>query len=100
MKTHGFIKDSDGLYTLSLTVSQYDILTATQEILGRRFRRGASITSPAQSKDYLISQIAHLEHEVFFMLFLDNRQHRKYILEAQLTAPVCIPENASNGHSP
>jgi len=75
MKTHGFIKENDGLYVLSRTVNDQDILSAAKEILARRFRRGTQLTSPQQSKDYLISQIAHLEHEVFFMIFLDNKHH-------------------------
>ena len=73
MKSHGFIKDSNGLYSLSRPVEPEDILAASREILSRRFKRGTSISSPAQSKEYLISQIAHLEHEVFLIIFLDNR---------------------------
>jgi len=73
MKTHGFIKENNGLYVLSRTVDDQDILAAAKEILARRFRRGTQLTSPQQSKDYLISQIAHLEHEVFLILFLDNK---------------------------
>ena len=75
MKTHGFIKDNNGFYSTSRSVSNQDILAAAQEILSRRFRRGTEITSAELSKQYLISQLSHLEHEVFFMIFLDNR-HR------------------------
>ena len=75
MKLHGFIKENNGLYALSRTVNDKDILAAAKEILTRRFRRGTQLTGPHETKDYLVSQISHLEHEVFFMIFLDNK-HR------------------------
>ena len=73
MKLHGFIKETDGSYTLSRAINNEDILSAAREILGRRFRRGKALTNAQASSDYLISQIAHLEHEVFLIVFLDNK---------------------------
>jgi DNA repair protein RadC len=42
---------------------------------GRRFRRGRALTSPADSQKFLRVRLAHLELEVFAVLWLDNR-HR------------------------
>lgn len=73
MKSHGFIKDTNGFYQLTRTVNNDDILNAAREILSRRFKRGTTLCSPASSSDYLISQMAHLEHEVFMIVFLNNK---------------------------
>ncbi len=48
--------------------------------LGRRYleetlRRGATLTSPAATRDYLTARLRAYPHEVFACLFLDNR-HR------------------------
>ena len=75
MKSHGFIKETDGSYTLSRTVNHNDILSAAREILNRRFKRGTPITNAIESSEYLISQLSHLEHEVFMLIFLDNSHH-------------------------
>ena len=75
MKKHGFIKENNSTYTLTRAIEDEDILAAAREILQRRFRRGTCISSPGDMKGYLISQIAHLPSEVFYMVFLDNR-HR------------------------
>jgi len=37
--------------------------------------RGVAIKSPTDTADYLRTQLAHLEHEVFCVVYLDNR-HR------------------------
>jgi len=75
MKSHGFIKDTDGFYTISRAVNQNDILSAAREILNRRFKRGTPISNAKASSEYLISQLSHLEHEVFMLIFLDNSHH-------------------------
>jgi len=65
-----------------------------QEILRRWFHRGSTITSPELSKQYLISKIAHLEHEVFMMIFLDNR-HRVITTETLFNGTI---DGASTYH--
>ena len=53
-----------------------DILKSAQAILAERLNRAdLLLSSPKVVADYLISQLATLEHEVFAALFLDNR-HR------------------------
>jgi DNA repair protein RadC len=44
-------------------------------IIDNRFCRGTPITSPAASQDFLRLRLGHLEHEIFSVLWLDNR-HR------------------------
>jgi DNA repair protein RadC len=54
-------------------------LQAALEIARRQFtetlRSGPSLASPRATRDYLITQLRDLEHEVFCCLYLDNR-HR------------------------
>ncbi len=52
-----------------------DIIHAARSAINRRFRRGKALSSPTDSRDFLKPRLAHLEHEVFAILWLDNR-HR------------------------
>jgi DNA repair protein RadC len=52
-----------------------EIITAAREQLSRRVRRGAQLTSPKATRDYLALKLGTLEREVFAVLFLDKR-HR------------------------
>jgi hypothetical protein len=52
-----------------------EILAAACTILARRVRRGASISNPRHTREYLRLHLAPRDHEVFAILFLDNR-HR------------------------
>jgi len=66
------IQDSNGSYR---TASADEIIHAARSAINRRFRRGKALSSPADSRDFLKLKLAHLEHEVFAVLWLDNR-HR------------------------
>jgi len=52
-----------------------EILDAARAILAHRVRRGAAISNPRHTRDYLRLHLASHEHEIFAILFLDNR-HR------------------------
>jgi DNA repair protein RadC len=52
-----------------------EILEAARTILAHRVRRGAAISNPRHTRDYLRLHLAPRDHEVFAILFLDNR-HR------------------------
>jgi len=52
-----------------------EILAAARSILARRVRRGAAISNPRHTRDYLRLHLAPHDHEIFAILFLDNR-HR------------------------
>ena len=67
--------DRTGKYKALRELSPADILIKARELLSEQFSRGVAISSPKESADYLVSQLAALEHEVFSILFLDNR-HR------------------------
>ncbi len=57
-----------------------EILEAARQVMARRFRRGKSLESPRATHQYLLHTFADREHEVFTVLFLDNR-HRPIAAE-------------------
>jgi DNA repair protein RadC len=52
-----------------------EILSGARQVLANRVRKGSSLTSPQMTRDYLSVRMGSREHEVFAVLFLDNR-HR------------------------
>ncbi len=66
------IQEINGAYR---TASPDEIIHAARSAINRRFRRGKALSSPADSRDFLRLKLAHLEHEVFAVLWLDNRHH-------------------------
>ncbi len=66
------IKDEDGIYR---PASGEEIIEAAKEEITRRFSRGETLSSPDKTKEFLQLRLGHLEHEVFAILWLDNR-HR------------------------
>ena len=66
------VQENNGTYR---TASSDEIIVAARSAINRRFRRGKAISSPAESQDFLKLRLAPLEHEVFAVLWLDNR-HR------------------------
>lgn len=71
------VKDEEGKYRLA---SSDEIIEAALDEMKRRFRRGQTVSSPEDTKTFLQLRIGHLEHEVFAVLWLDNR-HRVIAFE-------------------
>ena len=69
------IHETPGLFQVSRPVSSDEILTMARCLIKRHFTRGKALTSPALTKDYLMLELALLEREVFYCVYLDN-QHR------------------------
>jgi DNA repair protein RadC len=64
-------KDGEGMRE----ATDAEIVVAAREVLGRRFRRGAALTSPKVAREYLAMKYALHEREVFVAIWLDTR-HR------------------------
>ena len=79
--------DLTGKYIALRELSSGDILTKARELLSEQFCRGEVISSPDDSREYLVSQLATLEHEVFSVLFLDNR-HRIISFDQMFTGTI------------
>ena len=52
----------------------------SRRYLSERLQRETVFNSPQQVRDYLIARLAHLQREIFTVLFLDN-QHRLIVCE-------------------
>lgn len=69
------IRDTQGTYRRApkTTITEADILAAAEAILRLRFERLETLSSPSQSASFLIARLAHLEHEEFHIVWLDQR---------------------------
>jgi DNA repair protein RadC len=52
-----------------------EITAGARLALGHRFLKGVSLESPRATRDFLITTLGAREHEVFTLIYLDNR-HR------------------------
>lgn len=76
----GCARDILGHYHLTPTTTEEEILRAAEEILTRRFRRGDALSDPQAAGRLLKARLAHIESEVFSVVFLDTR-HRVIAVE-------------------
>jgi len=60
--------------------SSDEIIEAALDEMKRRYRRGQTISSPEHTKAFLQLRLGQLEHEVFAVLWVDNR-HRVIAFE-------------------
>ncbi len=79
------LRDAQGEYRLA---TGDEVLSAARQVLGRRVRRGTSLSSPQVVRDYLRTKLGELEHEVFATLLLDS-QNRLIVPQAW-----CLPRPA------
>lgn len=70
----------DAHYVLKRPVSADEIVDMAMSIMRSRFRRGSSISSPEAMRQFLQLHLSPLDHEVFCVVFLDNR-HRVLAFE-------------------
>lgn len=72
----GFIAtEITGQYITHRPVNADDILAMANRIIRQKLARGRAITSPSEAAAFLPAQLAALEHETFWGLFLDNQHH-------------------------
>lgn len=69
------IDDTPGFFQVLRPVTPEEIIVMARQLIQQRFVRGQAITSPDKTREFLMLELALLEHEVFYCLFLDN-QHR------------------------
>ena len=74
-----FLVDADASSGFRLASAE-EIMAAARLVMSRRFRRGSALDSPNATRQFLMHQLADRGHEVFTVLFLDNR-HR--LIECQ-----------------
>jgi DNA repair protein RadC len=69
-----------GYFQVLRPVTLEEILAMAKQQIESQLFRGPALTSPNTARDFLMLELALLEHEVFYCIFLDN-QHR--ILKAE-----------------
>lgn len=74
------IHEQPGHFVASRPVTAAEILAMAKSLIAQKFTRGQSLTQPDDAREFLLIELATLEHEVFFCIFMDN-QHR--IIEAE-----------------
>jgi DNA repair protein RadC len=72
MNTIIYTTDAEGSYR---EATFDEIMTAARHALALRVRKGTPMQSPKASRDFLMMKLADREHEVFTLIYLDNR-HR------------------------
>jgi len=72
--------EKPGYFQIFRPVTCDEILAMAKQLIESQLFRGPALTSPNATRDFLMLELALLEHEVFYCIFLDN-QHR--ILKAE-----------------
>ncbi len=72
--------EKTGQYITTRPVCADEIVSMARRLISRRFNRGRLLVSPHDTRDYLLLKLAHLEHESFCGIFLDQR-HRVLAFE-------------------
>ncbi len=65
--------EKKGEYMVEGTVSACEIVRMAKQLLNRRFAKGRSISVPGDAVNFLNMKLSSLEHEVFSLIFMDNR---------------------------
>lgn len=74
------VHKTPGHFQVLRPVTSEEILAMARALIKHQFARGKALTNPTDTRTYLMLELATLEHEVFYCLFLDN-QHR--VLKAE-----------------
>jgi DNA repair protein RadC len=67
------LNEATGKYIIASELSSDEIIQAAKKILNYRFKRGGVFTSPQAVYDYLDVYLKGLDHEVFYILYLDSQ---------------------------
>ena len=70
-----YMTDEEGNYVFLDKLTPAEVIELATHIIKCKFNKGAALTGPDATKNYLMLHLGHLEHEVFSCIFLDNR-HR------------------------
>ena len=73
MKSPFKTADRRGRYIISRPVSANEIIDKAAQLTKQRYKKGKFLQNPKETQHYLSLALAHLEHEEFHVLFLDNQ---------------------------
>ncbi len=69
------VNETSGHFEVLRPVTTAEIVSMAKKLIKSKFVRGQALTSPEATRDFLVLELALLEREVFYCIFLDN-QHR------------------------
>jgi len=75
-----FIRDAEGNYRMNHPARADEIVELAESILRERVERGQPLTDPSATRRWLVTRLSDRPHEVFCVLYLDNR-HRVIAFE-------------------
>lgn len=78
--SESFLRDAQGNYRMNRPIRADEIITLAESILRERVERGVPLTDPAMTRRWLVTRLSDRPHEVFCVLYLDNR-HRVIAFE-------------------
>lgn len=67
--------EQPGQYIATRAFDSEELLTMANRLVSRRFAKGRKISKPADVLSFLKCKLAHLEHEVFSIIFLDTKHN-------------------------
>jgi DNA repair protein RadC len=78
------IKEAYGRYRAA---TEEEIIETALSIIDARFQKGTAICNPQDAHQFLKLELAHMEHEIFAVLWLDN-SHRVIAFESMFRGTI------------
>jgi DNA repair protein RadC len=79
--------DTNGFFHVLRPVTPEEILSMARQLIQQHFKRGQAMTSPEKTREFLMLELAMLEHEVFYCIYLDN-QHKILVTETSFLGTI------------
>ena len=79
--------ENSGEYITTRPVDAEDILQMAKQLISRKYAKGRVIDSPKVAASFLPHKFSELEHETFWVMFLNN-QHRVLAFEKLFTGTI------------
>lgn len=76
-----------GHYTVNGNVTEAEIMEMAVKLVNKRFGKRRALTKPGEVRQYLSVKLADLEHEVFNVIFMDNK-HRILAFETMFRGTI------------
>lgn len=70
-----FVRDAEGFYRLEGRATFEQIATGAAKLLQAKYGNRKLLTAPAEVREWLAPNLTEREHEVFWVMYIDNR-HR------------------------
>ncbi len=79
--------DRDGYYVFSNKVTEHEIIKIATSIIAHKYLYRNALLNPEETRKFVMLQLGHLEHEVFAVIFMDNK-HRVMSFEKMFSGTI------------